>query len=66
MSGIPNSQTSGRAHLAVARGDRGSSRQTGWTVPGEGWRRSPPAGAGPGPVGRRRDCKPLRDLPIRP
>lgn len=46
MSGIPNSQTSSRTHLAVARGDRGSSRQTGWTVPGEGWRRSPRLGQG--------------------
>lgn len=57
MSGFPNSQTSSRAHLAVARGDRGSSRQTGWTVPGEGWGRSSPAGAGPGPVGRRRELQ---------
>lgn len=32
-----SSGTSNRAHLAVVRGDRGSSRQTGWTVPGEGW-----------------------------
>lgn len=68
MSGCLNSQTSSRAHLAVARGDRGSSRQTGWTVQGEGWEAEPagwgrawPCRAEEGTIG-----KPLKDLPIRP
>lgn len=37
MSELLSSGTSSRAHLAAGRGDRGNSRQTGWTVPGEGW-----------------------------
>lgn len=47
------SETVSGAHLVVGRGDRGSSRQTGRTVAGEGQaaQEAEPVGARPGPAG---------------
>lgn len=67
MSGFLNSQTSSRTHLAVARGDRGGSRQTGWTVPGGGvGGGAQRLGHGQALQGGGGNCKPLKDLPVRP
>lgn len=56
-----------RTHLAAARGDGGSSRQTGRTVTGEGWEaelsgwgRARPRGPQEG------NCRRLRDLRVWP
>lgn len=64
MSELLSSGTSSRAHLAAGRGDRGNSRQTGWTVPGEGWE-AEPSRLGQGEALRGGgNCQHLRNLPI--